>query len=182
MLRAAGAIGEDTRRFFRAAAEGRLDEIQSLLAAGMPVDERFEPEHDFEMSALHVAARAGQVPVVRALLAAGADVQAETHHFSDDSRRQLTPLLLAAAAGHAEVLRVLIDAGARVDASTVYQEGETSLMRAAEAGHLEAVRVLLESGADPHWVSGKENLSAIARAERAGRREVAELLRRGGPE
>jgi ankyrin repeat protein len=108
---------------------------------------------------------------------AGADVHAETHHFSDPSRRQMTPLMLAAMAGHADVSQVLIHAGARTGVTTVYYNSETPLMRAADGGHLDAVRVLLEAGADPRGSGGPENLDALTRAERRGHREVAELIR-----
>ena len=177
MLKAAGAIRESTLQLFSASAEGRTNEVQRLLATGADVHDRIEPEPDFEMTALHVAARAGHADVARALITAGADVHAKTFHCTDQSRRETTPLMLAAMGGHAEVLQVLIEVGARVEATTIFYDGETPLMRAAEAGHLDAVRVLLKAGADPCVSGGKENLDALARAERKGHREIAELLR-----
>ena len=50
LLQAAGAIRETTRQYFSAAADGRIDEVSRLLAAGLDVHDRFEPEPDFEMA------------------------------------------------------------------------------------------------------------------------------------
>ena len=58
---------------------------------------------------LHVCAKNGQLEVARALIEAGADVNA-----MDDSSR--TPLHCCVPNGHSEVTRALIEAGADVDA------------------------------------------------------------------
>lgn len=180
LLRDAGAVRESTRQLVDAAAAGRLDEVERLTAAGADVRDHAEPEPDFEMTALHAAARAGHDAVVRALVAAGADVHARTQHFADRAGRELTPLLLAATGGHAEVIRALLEAGAKPDATSVFLDNETPLLRAAASGHRDAVRVLLEAGVDPRRAGSADGLDALGRAERNGHREVAALLHEFG--
>ena len=129
------------------------------------------------LSALHIAAQAGDVQIVELLLGAGADVHATTeigeytalHLAAGAAQAQVatrlveagadvgaattstgvTPLHLAAKAlDGAEVVRVLIAGGAPVDA-VESAAGQTPLMFAAANGRADAVRVLLEAGADP---------------------------------
>lgn len=92
-------------------------------------------------TALHEAAEAGDVSLVRALIEAGADVSATTRIGA------YTPLHLAAAAGHAEVVRTLLEAGADADASTDTGDA-VSLHFAAAAGDVASIRALVEAGAD----------------------------------
>jgi len=89
--------------------------LQLLLDAGMEVN---TGAGSMAGTALHRAASSGSVPAVKALLAAGADVNAV------DSDRT-TPLHKAAASGRASVVAVLIDAGAKVNA--IDREGDTAL-------------------------------------------------------
>ncbi len=98
-------------------------------------------------TALHWAARADNLPMVRLLLNAGAAADVA-------NRYGVTPLSLAAANGDAAMIEALVSAGA--DANGASREGQTALMTAARAGSGAAVTVLLEHGADPnareHWL------------------------------
>jgi ankyrin repeat protein len=87
--------------------------------------------------ALHFAAQ--HVDVVRVLVEAGADVEAQTPLGS-------RPLHAAAQDGHVEVVRTLLEVGADVEAQ--FADGARLLHRAAQFGHVEVVRTLLEAGAD----------------------------------
>ncbi|MFO0722822.1 MAG: ankyrin repeat domain-containing protein [Myxococcota bacterium] len=87
-------------------------------------------------SALHHAAAAGHVEVVRVLLDAGA-------RPSPDAL-QASPLHLAAEAGHTLVLELLLDRGA--DPSAPGPEKCTPLELATAAGHSKAAEVLLARG------------------------------------
>ncbi len=86
------------------------------------------------------AARTGSADLVRALLAAGADLQ-PTGHFL----RQ-TPLMWSASEGHARIAHLLLEAGAPVDVRS--QHGTTALLLAARSGDVETARALLDAGAD----------------------------------
>jgi ankyrin repeat protein len=119
--------------------------------------------------------------VARALVTAGAEVEALAWHLVDDEGRGLTPLLFAATGGHAAVIRVLLEAGAKPDTTSVFLDDETPLLCAATLGHADAVRVLLDAGADPRRISSADGLDALGRAERNGLREVVALLRNATP-
>ncbi len=87
---------------------------------------------------LRDAARVGHTETVRALLAAGADVNAKTPTGG-------TALMITARFGHPEIAQALIAAGADVNATD--EDGKTALARATGGGHTEIVRVLLAAGA-----------------------------------
>ena len=92
------------------------------------------------MTALHWAARNGDVEMTRVLLFAGANVKASTRLGG------YTPLLLAAQQGHAAVMAALITAGADVKAANAL--GTTPLMLAAASGDAATVTMLVENGAE----------------------------------
>ena len=92
------------------------------------------------MTALHWAARNGDVELTRLLLFAGANVKASTRLGG------YTPLLLAAQQGHAAVIAALITSGADVKASNAL--GTTPLMLAAASGNAQTVTMLVENGAE----------------------------------
>ena len=90
---------------------------------------------------LMTAARIGNVDTVNALLAHGADVNANKHWQGH------TALMWAVAEGHADVMKVLIEHGADVHARSSYR-GSTPLLLAARAGNVDSARLLLAAGAD----------------------------------
>ncbi len=85
-------------------------------------------------SELRAAAAAGDLTVVKSLLARGADPNAA------DVNRRKTPLHLAAAAGHLAVVKALLAAGA--DPSLVDSDGFTPAERARDAGYTDVVAAL----------------------------------------
>jgi ankyrin repeat protein len=85
------------------------------------------------------AAGMGDLARVKALLQAGADVNAK-------GEGGITALMLASLNGRADIVRVLLDARAEVNASD--KEGFTALLAAAQYSHLEVVRALLAAKAD----------------------------------
>ena len=83
--------------------------------------------------------------VARALIAAGADVNAK------DSIQD-SPFLYAGAEGRIEILRLTLAAGADLRSTNRY--GGTALIPAAHRGHVEAVKVLLDTRIDIDHVNG----------------------------
>jgi ankyrin repeat protein len=92
------------------------------------------------MTALHWAARRGDVELVKMLLAAGANVRATTRLAN------YSPLLMASEVGSAGAIEALIAAGADPKGTTA--SGVTPLMFASAAGQADAVKALVAHGAD----------------------------------
>ena len=113
---------------------GRMEVVQVLLAAGADTQlcgYEWGPP-------LGVAARAGNVAMLRALLDAGADA---------GNGLDATPLVDAAGEGHGACVAALLAAGAAIDDN---REGysRTALMAAAERGHIGVLHLLLGAGAN----------------------------------
>ena len=92
------------------------------------------------MTALHWAARNGDLELTQMLLYAGANVKATTRLGG------YTPLLMAADQGHASVIAALVAGGADVKAANAL--GTTPLMLAAASGNPQSVTILVENGAE----------------------------------
>jgi ankyrin repeat protein len=91
---------------------------------------------EFNLSPLHEAAANGDALAVRALLDAGAPVDAET-------RDGVTPLMCAAAWGYIDVARILIERGA--DINHVANRGDTALDIAEEKCEAQMASFLAEA-------------------------------------
>jgi ankyrin repeat protein len=92
------------------------------------------------VTALHWAARHGDVDLVTALLASGANAKSTT------TLGAYTPLHLAAERGAGPIVGALLRAGATADARTT--TGATPLMLAAAAGDRATISALVDAGAD----------------------------------
>jgi uncharacterized protein len=125
-----------------AAMRGDRQDVQALIRQGVDVN---APQGD-GVTALHWAARHGDVELASMLVAAHANAKAETRFGA------YTPLHLAAERGSAPIVNALIAAGAPVDAKT--STGATALMFAAGAGDTQSAAVLIGAGAD---VNAREN-------------------------
>ena len=112
------------------------DAVRTLIKNGADVN----AAQGDGMTALHWAARNGDVELTRVLLYAGANVKASTRLGG------YTPLLLAAQQGHAAVIAALITAGSDVKAANAL--GTTPLMLAAASGDAQTVTMLVENGAE----------------------------------
>jgi len=141
-------------------------------------------------TALHVAAAAVKPVVVRALLRAGADPNAENRrgalalHYACDPRP--ASALVWSAAAQREVIELLVDAGSRIDHAE--KAGASPLHRAVRARSPEAVRCLLERGADVNAAHGKSGTTPLdlarhstgasgTKGARAEQQEIIALLR-----
>lgn len=151
---------------FEATALGYIDRLHERLDEDPAQATAFSPDG---FTALHFAAFFGKTEAARALLGAGATVDAY-------SRNDLwvQPLHSAASGRHHEVCRLLIAAGADVNARQ--RHGYTPLHAAAEHGDAELVELFLSAGADPSAPKDDGGTPADT-AEAAGHLDVAHRLR-----
>jgi ankyrin repeat protein len=124
----------------RAAAWDNLDTVNVLLAAGARPGLM-----DNGKTALHLAAQFGRIGIIKALLRAGAPINAR---FSE---RDPTPLFAAVKAGQAGAVGVLVDAGADATAGSSTQ---TALEYAIWLADVDVVRELVKGGRAPVNVRG----------------------------
>ncbi len=123
-----------------AARSGDLAGVQAALATGGPIDATLTEGE----TALHAAARAGQIAVVAHLLENGADSQRQDH----DGR---TPRWLALEADRREVAALFARRGETWD-------DERQILKVMREEGVEQVRQLLRAGADP---DGRENATVV---------------------
>jgi ankyrin repeat protein len=147
-----------------AAAHGDLETIRGLLKSGADVNSARADG----VSALHLAAGAGNVEIARVLMTAGANVAASTVLLGT------RPLHMAAENGHADVVGLLLAHGA--DPNAADRLGTTPLMLAARSGDAKTVTVLLDGGADPDALETAKGESALMFAAAYGRADAAAVL------
>lgn len=133
-----------------------------MSAAPAKQKKPFTKEH-----ALIAAIEIGDLEGIKALLHAGADVNA-----SNESG--MTPLMRAAGTGRTEIIQELLEHGADLNATR--SDGFTALSFAAFFGHIEALRLLLSRGAN---ITAKSRFGTSAEmwASARGFNEVVSLLR-----
>ena len=113
----------------------QFDRANSLLGKNFYVD----TEHA-GFSAIHLAARAGNLEAVKFLIDHGADVD-------DPDAHKLTPLMHAVDRGHLAMAQYLVEHGASLDA--VSDDPRTPLMFAVDSHSDSVVEYLLKKSADP---------------------------------
>jgi ankyrin len=160
---AASAAPADAPELLAAAENGDRVAVSRLLDRGADVDTRGVDG----TTALHWAARADHLDMVRLLLESGASATAA-------DRYGVTPLYLAAENGSASVIEALLDAGADVDARAPI--GETALMTATRTGLVDALAVLLDRGADVDARDRDFEQTALMVAVREAQPKALELL------
>lgn len=151
---------------FEAAIIDRADAVGSLCAADASLASAYS---DDGFTALHFAAHFGSVSAMKALLEAGANIEAVTKNFLTNM-----PLHAAAAGGRIEAARVLLQAGA--DPNAKQHGGYTALMTAAFANSRELAELLIAFNADVGVRNG-EGKTAAEVAAGVGNMELAARLR-----
>ena len=121
-----------------AAGYGNLPAVRAHLESGEDVNKR-EPRRG--QTALHFAAYNDKPVTLKALIEAGADVNAQ-------SIKGCTPLSFAAQEDNPIIVMELIKAGA--DVNLARHDSTTPLHRAAQHGHEGCAAVLIHAGADIH--------------------------------
>jgi len=147
-----------------AAMQSDAAAVRALIAGGEDVN----AAQGDGMTALHWAARRGDIDMVRMLIAAGGNVRAITRLGN------YTPLILAAEAGSAPAIDALVAAGADVKGTTA--SGVTPLMLASASGQVEAVKTLVARGADVNAAEPTRGETALMFAAANRRIEVVRAL------
>lgn len=159
------AVRGDDLDIFEAAIVRRPDLVRAHLARDPSLARAWTPDG---YTALHYPAFFGGPDVARALVDAGADIEAV-------SRNEMgaRPIHSAAAGRHLDVSRLLIEAGADVNAP---QHGEyVPLHQAAQHGDADLVELLLAAGADRD-LALHDGRKAADIARESGHDELAERL------
>ncbi|MER5932355.1 ankyrin repeat domain-containing protein [Streptomyces sp. NPDC002054] len=152
----------------RAAEDGDAAAVARLLDAGAEVDAR----NTGGCTALELAVEAGQVEIVRLLLAAGADPHQQTGEYNE-----LTPLLQAVTRGHTALVGALLDAGAPSCAQGKMGWLPLVVVPDGDQGR-EIVDLLLDRGADVNGLM-KDWTPLEWAAARGQAQMVRQLLARG---
>jgi uncharacterized protein len=161
LIKSADGIG-----FFDAAATGNVPAVRNLLSADLAAVDDRGPDG---CTALHLAARFGQMEVARLLLGRGADPNAIS--LNDE---RVTPLYSAVVAKHRDTATLLLALGA--SPNSVQLGGWTALHAAARNGDQAIVDMLQLRGADPTRASD-DGHTAIDLAEENGHGALANVLR-----
>ena len=142
----------------QACRAGDLATLQQLLETESGIARELFRSAVFmaDITLLHVVAQNGHLGCLKALIAAGADVDAAVEGPGD------TPLYLTAAKGHLDCSIALIGAGANVNAKR--NSGDAALYIAAQKGHLQCMKLLIDKGAavDARANNGATPLCAAA--------------------
>ncbi|WP_370943829.1 ankyrin repeat domain-containing protein [Amycolatopsis sp. cg5] len=155
-----GTAGGEHRQFYRP---------HSGFPRWKPADDPREALDE----ALTWAARNDRTEAVEALVARGADLEADVYRG--------TPLLWAAAQGKVAAVRKLIELGANVNAQATFGgpghgKDVTALHLAAQNNALDVIGVLLDAGADPGLKDGLFDSTAAGWAEHCESPEALEVL------
>lgn len=162
-------VNVENARLVGAVERADLPAVAGSLARGARPDDAHGPLGD---PVLGLAANAGELAIVRALVEHGARVDIRGH-------MELTPLIRAAWTGHRSVVEYLLSAGADVARGS---GGATALNGSSHRGRSDVVEVLLRAGADPKARdSAGYTVFALARRERQST-IVRMLINRGARE
>jgi hemoglobin len=145
-----------------AAAAGNCETVGLLLRLGADPNVADGGGHTPLYSVANECQARGAADVVRALVQAGARVDAR------DGVKHCTALHMAARRGNVEVAEALLDSGAGIELRDSL--GETPLRRAVNCGQTNVARLLIERGADGHSKGSKGLTPSLAARSNAMKR------------
>jgi ankyrin repeat protein len=160
---ASGPLSSKEKALIQSAYDGKLAEVEVLVAKGVSVNLADKKKR----TPLMLAAYNGHTSVVEFLYGKGADINAK------DSGGQ-TALFYTSKRSFNETTEFLLKNGAEVNVQSK-KKGITALMIAAALGNVKMVRLLLDNGADPAL---HDNFGATAEviAQKKGHTAVVDLL------
>lgn len=150
---------EQLEALFASVAERDVAAVSAFLRRGLSADSADSKGNTL----LQITARAGDLPMVNALLSFKANPRLRNSLGE-------TALMLAAVEGHTEVVRRLIEAGSEING-----EGWTALHYAAWKGHRDVCKLLIDKGADID-ARGLNGITPVMMAVRSGNLETVKLL------
>ena len=151
-----------------AAKYGHLDSVRYHINKN---PERVKERDKKGESLLFLAAKSGNLDVVKFLVEKGADI-----NFADREGR--TALMAASAMGHYHIVRYLVNHKASVNMAK--KDGWNALMFAIQYKHGLIKEYLKENGATaPKWIRGSNKARFIYYAEIGDLDKVKDLLKRG---
>ena len=152
-----------------AVKNGDAASVQRLVEGGVSLN----ATNSEGLTPLHVAAAAGNLPVVDVLLRAGADSSVPSTQ-SGRMHGGETALIAAARAGHDAVVDTLLRSKANVNQTKI--SGDVcALFVAAQEGHVDVVQTLLRRHADP-TLRSRKGTSALCAAATQGHENVVQCL------
>lgn len=153
---------------YEASALGRLDRVREILRADPSLVSTHAPDG---FTPVALAAFFGRAEVAKALIAAGADVNAAARNPF-----KVAALHAAVAGRNMEIIRAVLAAGA--DANAPQQAGFRPIHEAGSSGNRELAELLLAHGADPS-LPNDAGQSGIDLAREKGHTDLAQWLARG---
>lgn len=167
------ANSDDGPAIIKASENNNLEAIRLLAKAGANLH-LVASEKDFgkkfRFPALALAARDGKIETLKALLAAGFDI-------NHPAREGSTALMLAVGFNQLKSVQALLDAGARVDIQA--QDGQTALMRALLFSKDDIIKCLIDRKAGLNIKDGTGK-TALMIAARKKKRDAARMLVEAG--
>lgn len=156
------------------AVAGRHSDVVKLLLSA-----KADPNRDsFGLFPLFLASENGDLESVKALITAGANVNAPLHAVDEDmkAREGDTPLIACGSAtGKASVVKALVAGGADVNQKA--SNGKTAVMQAVAAENAEVLRALIEGKADVKVrMPPPEDMDALTLAIGKRRADLVRLL------
>jgi len=165
-----GSTSSFAAELIEATRSGDTETVAKLITDGFDLNEATGDG----MTAVHWAAQSGHVAILKALLDAGAQVNATTR-IGD-----YTPLHLASSQANSALVEALLESGASVNATTTNSHVTALHLAAQTVGGAESVKVLIEYGADLNAREGAAEQTPLMFAAASNRVESVELLLAAG--